>query len=740
MYKKLLSAFALPSLILAQQAITVVPAHPVVQDGQSIVISADRPAVFRLSGSGTLTQLTSSSAKITAPHAVPAQHVLNGCMVLPNDAVFNTRVDNLPVHHSSSSWVPYISTVGMYFDYQWGTNVLDHTVPSTPQEFYYSPQYNGSLFQIPTIKKKREHGAFTTDGNNDHHVLSVNHETCRFYETYQDGDPNANCSACTASSGWTYTSTTYNQPASGDGGGTTDAAGLPLGPLTVHLSEILSGQINHALRFTSCLGCISDSFVWPALWSTGGQPGAPPMGARFRLKSSVDIANYPPAAQVVLRALQQYGMFLADVGQEGHASMSSDVTEDPGVINALNSIGGQITAADFEAVDESSFLLTRTSNQVNPRNPYQQPLNSSILTVSSAANPSVAIQVPIVIQPVTVGTLDPAIVVQAGTPGFQVPAWVNGSQNHTLLWTLNGPGTLSPSGVYTAPTGTNAVATATITLSSAAVATSNATVNVTIIPSGIIRIDSGSAVSTRDALGNVWLADLGRETGSYSYYNDSYPTRAWGNISLLAIWQTYLTTWGDDIVYRMHVPNGNYRIEIMRGLGECDGTYDPATQWDNGHNNGSYNLEAQGLQVAHNYDFGLPINYMCRTPSTTYIPATVTDTNLEVAMRAVTSANGDSAPMLNGLVVTPDPDAAHITIDAQQQTSVPAGGHLQLYMIDWHTGNSSANWRILQGPGAITQSGLYTAPGSVQPGSMVTVYARGTMTGAWTTVKLSLTR
>ena len=43
-------------------------------------------------------------------------------------------------------------------------------------------------------------------------------------------------------------------------------------------------------------------------------PNLPPMGARFRLKASFDISGYSPQAQVVLRAMQHYGLILADNG------------------------------------------------------------------------------------------------------------------------------------------------------------------------------------------------------------------------------------------------------------------------------------------------------------------------------------------------------------------------------------------------------------------------------------------
>jgi hypothetical protein len=38
------------------------------------------------------------------------------------------------------------------------------------------------------------------------------------------------------------------------------------------------------------------------------------MGARFRLKASFDISPFSANAQVILKALKKYGMFLADNG------------------------------------------------------------------------------------------------------------------------------------------------------------------------------------------------------------------------------------------------------------------------------------------------------------------------------------------------------------------------------------------------------------------------------------------
>ena len=110
-------------------------------------------------------------------------------------------------------------------------------------------------------------------------------------------------------------------------------------------------------------------------------------------------------APVVLTALKQYGMFLSDIGTEGTITASSDVTEDPEVTSELATIGNsRISYTNLEVVDESSLMLSRDSSAVNPNNPYQKPANYALLTVVDAGNPANQVQVPIAIQPVTVGT------------------------------------------------------------------------------------------------------------------------------------------------------------------------------------------------------------------------------------------------------------------------------------------------------------------------------------------------
>ena len=63
---------------------------------------------------------------------------------------------------------------------------------------------------------------------------------------------------------------------------------------------------------------ILNQFIYPA--SHVANPGntnpavQPPMGARFRLKASVDISTLNPESRVIAQAMKDYGMIVADNG------------------------------------------------------------------------------------------------------------------------------------------------------------------------------------------------------------------------------------------------------------------------------------------------------------------------------------------------------------------------------------------------------------------------------------------
>lgn len=131
-----------------------------------------------------------------------------------------------------------------------------------------------------------------------------------------------------------------------DGWTSADAAGLAILPGLVRYDEVLAAApIRHAFRVTTRA---TNGYVWPASHAAGSTAGAPPMGARLRLKASVDLSGYPAAVQKILEAMKTYGLIVADNGTDLYVTGTMDPRWDNDVLNpAFHSI----TADDFEVVE-----------------------------------------------------------------------------------------------------------------------------------------------------------------------------------------------------------------------------------------------------------------------------------------------------------------------------------------------------------------------------------------------------
>ncbi len=722
--------------------LVITPSATHAGENGTITFISNRPVNWSLANgsSGTLTTSSSTSATYSAPASIPAQNVLGSCQATPNDSVYNTRIDNLPVEAHSATWTSNMGSVGLNFLTSWGTNIADNTTPVQNMAFYYTTAYNGPFVmpQWPTLK--RENGTFGTRWNGtDHHILTVRKDNCQFYEIYNNYFTPATCrdgvtQGCNAQSGLTYSWNSYALPP----GGSTDAAGLPLGPLTLHLDEIKSGAIHHAMRFTLSGGYIQALAYWPANSTNGcgGCVSSPPYGARFRLKASFDISKFSATAQVVLTALKQYGMFLADAGTGPTVTVSTDTTEDGLTMSAFAQIGNaQINISNFEAVDETSFIVSNSSAQVNPANPYQAPSSFALLTATDQTNATYQVNFPVALQSVIVGIPSPTMAITAGMSGYQLTSWVNGTTNQTVTWSLvSGPGSVTSTGVYTPPATVSTQTSATLEVTSAADPNAFAQLYVTVLPTGAnpagtIRIDSGNWANTTDGNGNLWLADEAYETGAYVQATSDYPN--WTSLNgspERSQYQSSGHTYGNDIVYSFIVPNGNYKVRVMlgqpyNGCSQPCGLVNPT--W-----HAPLHFEANGQIALHNYDFGLPISYAFATPWDVFIPAQVTNNSLYVALRINLPdlpTQAQPSPSINGLEIMPDSTPPYLVIDTQQQTTVKAGSTLQLYSVGWYMGNA-ATWSI-SGPGSISQGGLYTAPATASASSQtVTITATSTVT------------
>jgi serine/threonine-protein kinase len=115
------------------------------------------------------------------------------------------------------------------------------------------------------------------------------------------------------------------------------------------------GHIDHAIRFILPNPRIrAHVYVHPATHAGAprGPVTAPPMGARFRLKASYDLSQLTPAAQVVARAMQKYGMFLSDGGNialtaQNDADTKSKYTDMDFTTRDL----ADLKVTDFEVLD-----------------------------------------------------------------------------------------------------------------------------------------------------------------------------------------------------------------------------------------------------------------------------------------------------------------------------------------------------------------------------------------------------
>ena len=72
----------------------------------------------------------------------------------------------------------------------------------------------------------------------------------------------------------------------------------------------------------------------------------------MRLKASFEISGFPTRAQVVLRALKQYGMIVADNGSDWFLSGTADARWNDDEMNSLKTVRGR----DFEVVRMSGVV------------------------------------------------------------------------------------------------------------------------------------------------------------------------------------------------------------------------------------------------------------------------------------------------------------------------------------------------------------------------------------------------
>jgi hypothetical protein len=292
---------------------------------------------------------------------------LVGCPVFPADHIWNTRVDALPLHPRSDDYIDSIGRdVGLHPDFGAGLweggpigipyNVVSSAeVPLVDVSFYYPDESDPGPYPIPA--EPLIEGGPDSDG--DRHILIVERDTCRLIEIYDAYPQRAGSWEAGSGAVWDLSSYALRP----EGWTSADAAGLPILPGLVRYEEVQAGEIAHALRFTA--ERTQRAYVWPARHyaSDMTDPAVPPMGQRFRLRASFDVSPYPRDMQIILVAMQTYGMILADNGADWFVSGAPDERWDNEMlVEALGTVRG----ADFEAVDTTGLMIDPDSGQANP--------------------------------------------------------------------------------------------------------------------------------------------------------------------------------------------------------------------------------------------------------------------------------------------------------------------------------------------------------------------------------------
>jgi hypothetical protein len=234
--------------------------------------------------------------------------------------------------------------------------VVDGTTPKKSVIFQYASESDGvnhstgasfPFYPIPDEAITQAHWVESGEPGNvdlrstsDRHLLIVDRDNRYLYELYNVFYDGVQWRA--GSGAFFNLALNGRRP---DGWTSADAAGLAILPGLVRFDEVYGAEeIRHALRVTVRS---TNGYVYPASHRAGSASGALPMGARLRLKATRDLSGFPPEMQRIFRAMQRYGLIVADNGTDLYVTGTYDTRWNNSV---LNPAFHALTASDFDVV------------------------------------------------------------------------------------------------------------------------------------------------------------------------------------------------------------------------------------------------------------------------------------------------------------------------------------------------------------------------------------------------------
>lgn len=274
--------------------------------------------------------------------------------IFPADNAWNKNITKQHVDSLSKQIIATFSSSGLHADFGSGTwdgapIGIPYVVVCGSQQKYnvvfrangydgnYGSESDKGPYAIPLT------AAIEGNGDGDSHVIAVDKDNGILYELYNASKTSDHWEA---SSGAIFNLKTDSLRRKG--WTSADAAGLPIFPGLVRYEEIKKGVIDHAIRFTLQNSNVMPGFILPARHKVNSSGGvySLPFGARLRLKSSFNISGFSKTNQIILKAMQTYGLILADIGSNMFISGAPDSRWDNDDLHKL----GTVTANNFEVI------------------------------------------------------------------------------------------------------------------------------------------------------------------------------------------------------------------------------------------------------------------------------------------------------------------------------------------------------------------------------------------------------
>ncbi len=289
--------------------------------------------------------------------------------LFPADNWWNLDVSQAPVDANSAAYIRFIgASRGLHPDFGGYDSEADHTTYGFPYavvdgsqtklavELGYADESDGvdhdtgeslPFYPIPEEAKTQPYWieggpAGNLDPGGDRHMLIIDKDNNHLYELWTLRWTGTHWYA--GSGAFFDMNTNDRRP---EGWTSADAAGLAILPGLVRYDDVEGAEpIRHAFRVTLRA---TNGYVYPASHAAGSTTGALPMGARLRLKASVDIPaiSSDPVVQKILQAMKTYGLIVADNGSDLYVSGTFDPRWNNDV---LNPAFASVTADDFEVI------------------------------------------------------------------------------------------------------------------------------------------------------------------------------------------------------------------------------------------------------------------------------------------------------------------------------------------------------------------------------------------------------